>query len=126
MSQSVGLEIVVLGMAGLIASVVECGFELVESRQTLTDDAGVKHTVDAVVTDKAGAKVGVKLDAKTQVATFVPQDCKGGRGLSLARQISQRYARTQVLAELRSKGYEIGKEVKQADGSVKIVASRWR
>lgn len=126
MSQSVGIEIVVVGMAGLIKAAIECGLEIAEKRQTLTDDAGVKHTVDAVVTDQAGVKVGVKLDAKTQVATLVPQDCKGGKGLSIARQLSQRYARSQVLAELKSKGYEIGKEVKQADGSVKIVASRWR
>lgn len=126
MSQSVGLEIVVMGMAGLVKAVAECGLACLEQRQQFTTDDGTTHTVDLVVQDEAGAKVGVKLDAKTKVATFVAHDCKGTQGTSLARRIAQRYARSQVIEELQRKGYQIGKEEKQPDGTVKIVASRWR
>jgi hypothetical protein len=125
MSHSVGIEIVVVGMAQLVAAVVECGLDYQQSRQKLQTEDGQSHDVDLVVRDGQGAVVGVQLDQKTQTARFVPQDCKGTKGKALAGQIAQRYAYSKVIAELKAKGYAIGKEEKQRDGTIKLVASRW-
>jgi hypothetical protein len=125
MSQSVGLEIVVVGMAELVAAVVECGADYVQSRQELVSEDGQTHDVDLLVTDKQGATVGVQVDAKGGQARFVAKDCHGQKGKALAGRIAQRYAYSKVIAELKAKGYAIGKEEKQRDGTIKLVASRW-
>ena len=126
MSHSAGISIVVVGMGQLIAAVVECGFDYQQSRQKFQVDDGTTHEVDVVVSDESGAKVGVQVDAKSGVAKFIAHDCKGGQGKALAGQIAQRYAYSRVVEELRRKGYVVGKEEKQADGTVRLVASRWK
>jgi hypothetical protein len=126
MSQSAGIEIIVVGMAALVQAVVDCGLEYAASRQTLTTDDGAKHTVDLIVRDEHGATVGVQLDAKTQAAKFIAKDCHGQKGKALAGRIAQRYATSRAIEELRQKGYQLVKEEKQRDGSVKLVASRWK
>ena len=126
MSHSAGISIVVVGMGQLIAAVAECGFDYLQSRQKFQVDDGTTHEVDVVVTDQGGAKVGVQLDAKTGEAKFIAHDCKGERGQAMAGQIAQRYAYSRVVEELRRKGYVVGKEEKQADGTVRLVASRWK
>jgi hypothetical protein len=125
MSHSTGIEIAVVGLAALIQAVVECGFEYAESRQFQTDD-GQKHAVDLVVHDRAGAKVAVKVDEKTGLARFIAHDCQGGKGKALAHRIAQRYAYSRITEELKRKGYVIGKEQKQPDGTIQLVASRWK
>ena len=126
MSHTAGISIVVIGMGQLIAAVIECGFDYQQSRQKFQVDDGTSHDVDVVVSDESGAKVGVQLDAKTGVAKFIAHDCQGGRGQALAGKIAQRYAYSQVIGELRRKGYVVGKEEKQPDGTVRLVASRWK
>jgi hypothetical protein len=125
MSQSVSLEIVVVGLAELIAAAVESGLTCEEQKHFETED-GKAHAVDAVVTDEQGTQVGVKVDEKTGVATFMAHDGVDGRGSALFRRIAQRYAYSRVTAELKSKGYKIAKEEKQKDGTIKLVAQRWR
>ena len=78
------------------------------------------------MTDQSGAQVGVKVDPRTKVATFVGHDEKEGRATALANRIAQRYAYSKTLEELRRKGYQIAKEEKQKDGTIKLVAQRWR
>ena len=80
MSHSAGISIVVIGMGQLIAAVAECGFDYVQSRQKFQVDDGTSHEVEVVVEEKDGAKVGVQVDAKTGVATFIAHDCKGEKG----------------------------------------------
>jgi len=125
MSHHVELDIVVTGMTALIEAVVQCGFDHFEARSFETDD-GQTHAVDLVVTDSSGAKVGVKVDRKTETASFIAHDCKGQQGKKLAQAVAQRWAYSRVTEELRQKGYQIGKEEKQADGTIKIVASKWQ
>jgi len=124
-SHQVTIEIVVVGMGALIDAVVQCGLDHVESKSFQTDD-GQKHAVDLVVTDEAGTQVGVKVDKKSGVASFVAYDCKGTRGTALANRIAQRWAYSRITEELKRKGYQLGKEEKQADGTIKLVASRWK
>ena len=81
--------------------------------------------VDLVVRDQAGTRVGVKVDERTGTATFVGHDASG-RAQALANRVAQRYAYSKVTQELKRKGYQIDKEEKQKDGTIKLVAQRWR
>ena len=125
MSQTVDLVIVVKGMSELIAAIAESGFAHEKQSQFRTED-GRTHAVDLVVRDPEGTAVGVKVDAKTGTATFVGHDGPGGKASALAHRIAQRYAYSRVTQELKRKGYQIAKEEKQKDGTIKLVAQRWR
>lgn len=125
MSHQVDLDIVVVGMTALIEAVIQCGYDHAEAKQFETDD-GERHKVDLVIEDKQGGKVGVKIDKKTQAATFIAHDCKGQQGRRIAQTVTQRWAYAKVTEELRQKGYQIAKEEKQADGTIKITAGKWK
>jgi len=124
-SQGVEIVVVVQGLAQLFAAVAEAGAEYRAQKKLQTAD-GKTHATDYVVTDASGAEVGVKIDAKTQQAVFIPADCEAGQGKALAGRIAQRYAYARVTQELQRKGYQLAKEEKQKDGSVKLVMTRWR
>jgi hypothetical protein len=125
MSHCVQLDIVVIGLTALVEAVAQCGYDHVEARSFQTDD-GQTHSVDLVIDDREGGKVGVQIDKKTQAATFIAFDCKGTRGKQIAQSVAQRWAYARVTEELRRKGYQIGKEEKQPDGTIKLVASKWK
>jgi hypothetical protein len=125
MSQSVELVIAVVGMAELIKAVVDSGLRHEERSEYRAQD-GRTHAVDLVLTDERGTQLGVKVDKKTGLATFVGHDGKDKRASALANRIAQRYAYSKTLAELKRKGYQITKEEKQKDGTIKLVAQRWR
>ena len=124
MSQSVDLVIVVKGMTELISAIVEGGLAHEETKEFRSED-GRRHAVDLVVRDETGTRVGVKVAQKTGAATFVGHDASG-KAQALAHRIVQRYAYSKVTQELRRKGYQIAKEEKQKDGTIKLVAQRWR
>jgi hypothetical protein len=123
-SQTVDLAIVVKGMAELIAAIVEGGLEHEEAKEFRAEDGRV-HAVDLVVRDGKGAAVGVKVDGQSGTATFVGHDAEG-RARALAHRVAQRYAYAKVTQELKRKGYQIAREEKQPDGTIKLVAQRWR
>jgi hypothetical protein len=125
MSQSVDVAIVVVGLAELMRAVVEAGCEAVKQNELRTEDGRV-HAVDIVVKDEQGTTVGVKVDEKTGVATFVGHEGKDKKKTALAHRVAQRYAYAKVMDELKRKGYQIAKEEKQKDGTIKLVAQRWR
>ena len=126
MSQSVEMSIVVVGMAELIRAAIEAGAQALEEQKELRTEDGRTHAVDLVVKDEQGTRVGVKVDPKTGVATFVGHDGKDKRATALAHRVAQRYAYSKVTDELKRKGYQIAKEEKQKDGTIKLVAQRWR
>ena len=121
MSQVIELKIIVSGMAGLLEAIAEAGLECSRQKTFQTDEG--KHAVDLVVTDEQGTQTGVKVDARTGEATFVGHGEKAG---ALAHRVMQRYAYSRVVNDLKRKGYQIGKEEKQKDGSIRLVAQRWR
>jgi hypothetical protein len=121
MSQVIELKIVVSGMAGLLEAIAEAGLECTRQKTFQTEDG--KHAVDLVVTDEQGTQTGVSVDKRTGEATFLAH---GGKGGALAHRVMQRYAYSRVMNELKRKGYQIGKEEKQKDGSIRLVAQRWR
>jgi len=125
MSQTVAAEIIVVGMAGVLQALVDCGLAWKEQHELRATD-GQKHAVDLVATDEEGTQLGVKVDAKTGVASFVSQDCSSTKGKALANRIAQRYAYSQAVEELRRKGYRVETEEKLQDGSIRLVAQRWR
>ncbi|HSN93008.1 MAG TPA: DUF1257 domain-containing protein [Anaeromyxobacteraceae bacterium] len=125
MSQRADITVVVQGVALLLEAVAEAGAEILERRRLAASD-GTVHDVDWVARDASGAEVGVKVDPRTERATFVPADCEGGKGKALAGRIAQRYARSRVLQDLRAKGYEVAREETGRDGTVKLVLARWR
>jgi hypothetical protein len=125
MSQKADVVVLVHGVGMLLEAIVQTGCEYLEQRQLRTVD-GATHDVDYVVTDQAGAQVGVKIDRKTEQAVFIPQDCEGGRGKALAGRITQRYAQARITEEMQRKGYQLAKQETQRDGSVKLVWQRWR
>lgn len=125
MSHSAGLEVVVIGLVELIAAAVEAGGRWNEQRKLQTDD-GKTHAVDGVVVDEhTGARVGVKIDPKTKVATFIAQDCKGKKGKALAARVAQRYAYARVTEEMKRKGYQVAKDEVKPDGSIALVFQKW-
>ena len=126
MSQSVELSVVVVGMADLVRAVLEAGAQAYQEQKALKTADGRTHEVDLVVKDDQGTEVGVRVDGKTGVATFVGHDGKDKRATALAQRVVQRYAYSKVVDELKRKGYQIGKEEKQKDGTIKLVAQRWR
>jgi hypothetical protein len=121
MSQVIELKIVVSGMAGLLEAIAEAGLECSRQKTFATDQG--KHAVDLVIKDEQGTQTGVSLDKRTGEATFIAHGEKGG---ALAHRVMQRYAYSRVMSELKRKGYQIGKEEKQKDGSIRLVAQRWR
>jgi Protein of unknown function (DUF1257) len=125
MSQSVDVSILVVGLAELLRAVTEAGCEAMKQSEFQTED-GRTHAVDLVVKDEQGTEVGVKVDQKTGVATFVGHEGKDKRATKLANRVAQRYAYSKVLDELKRKGYQIAKEEKQKDGTIHLVAQRWR
>ena len=126
MSQSVELSVVVVGMAELVRAVLEAGAQALEEQKELCTQDGRTHKVDLVVKDEQGTEVGVKVDRRTGVATFVGHEGKDKRATALANRVVQRYAYSKVTDELKRKGYQIAKEEKQKDGTIKLVAQRWR
>jgi hypothetical protein len=120
----VDLVIVVKGMAELLEAIAEGGLTH-EERRDFRDETGRTHAVDLVVHDEAGTRVGVKVDARTGAAAFVGHDASG-RAKALAGRIAQRYAYSKVTQELKRKGYQIAREERQKDGTIKLVAQRWR
>ena len=126
MSQSVEMSVVVVGMAELIRAALEAGLQALEEQKELRTEDGRTHAVDLVVKDEEGTEVGVRVDRKTGVATFVGHDGKDKRVTALANRVVQRYAYSKVTDELKRKGYQIAKEEKQKDGTIKLVAQRWR
>lgn len=126
MSQSVELSVVVVGMAELVRAVLEAGAQALEEQKELRTQDGRTHKVDLVVKDEQGTEVGVKVDRQTGVATFVGHEGKDKRATALANRVVQRYAYSKVTDELKRKGYQIAKEEKQKDGTIKLVAQRWR
>ena len=125
MSHQVALEVVVVGLAGLIQALIDTGLAYKEQQALRTAD-GKKHAVDLVVTDEAGTQVGVKVDPKTGVARFIGHDDSEKKATKLSQRIAQRYAYSRAIEELRRKGYQIGKEEKQKDGTIKLVAQKWK
>jgi hypothetical protein len=124
-SQSVELTVAVVGMTELIRAIVEAGLRH-EQRSEYRAEDGRTHAVDLVVSDEQGAQVGVKVDSKTGLATFVGHDGKDERASALARRVAQRYAYSKTLDELKRKGYQITTQETQKDGTIKLVAQRWR
>jgi hypothetical protein len=121
MSQIVEMKIIVSGMAGLLEAIAEAGLECARQKTFETDQG--KHAVDLVVTDENGTRTGVRVDKRTGEATFIAH---GDKAAALANKVMQRYAYSRVVSELKRKGYQIGKEEKQKDGSLRLVAQRWR
>lgn len=112
-------------LAELMANIVAEGLKY-EERQRLETEDGVRHEVDLVVSDEQGTKIGVKVDEKEGKVRFVGHDGGDRRASALAGRVLQRYAYSRVMDDLKRKGYQIAKEERQADGSIKLVAQRWR
>jgi hypothetical protein len=122
MSQGVEMVVLVQGLAALFEAVAEAGAEYRAQRRQMQGTDGKVHQVDYVVSDASGAEVGLKVEAGEKV-TLVAH---GAPGSALAGRVVQRYAYSKVTSELKRKGYQIAREEKQADGTVKVVLQRWR
>lgn len=125
MSQVVEVAILISGMAGLVQAIAEAGLESRREKAFRSED-GTVHAVDLVVRDEAGTEVGVAVDRQSGRASFVTREKDPRRGTALANRVAQRYAYSRVMEELKRKGYQVAREEKQPDGSIRVVAQRWR
>lgn len=125
MSQVVDVGVVIEGMAALAKAIAEAGLQSRREKAFRSEDGKV-HAVDLVVTDETGTEVGVAVDERTGRAIFVTREKDPARGTALANRIAQRYAYSRVMEELKRKGYQVAREEKQQDGSIRVVAQRWR
>jgi len=124
-SQIVTIEVGVVGLAQLISVLAELGLEHARQKK-FQAESGQTHDVDLVITDEEGTQVGVKVDERTGQATFTAHDGKDARGTAVVQRIAQRSAYSRVIAELKRKGYQLEKEERKKDGTIEIVAQRWR
>jgi hypothetical protein len=124
-SQRLEVAIVIEGLAALAQAIAEAGLACTQEKAFRSEDGRV-HAVDMVVKDEQGTQVGVTVDKATGKAHFVTREKDPRRGTALANRVAQRYAYSKVMEDLRRKGYQVAKEEKQADGSIKVVAQRWR
>jgi hypothetical protein len=117
------------GVALLLEAIAEAGAQIAEEEQLRTTD-GRTHRVKYVARDAEGGVVGVQVDARSGEAKLLAQDCeaasKPSASRALADRIAQRYATSRVTEELRRKGYQLAREEKQVDGTLKQVWQRWR
>ena len=125
MSQRLEMSIVIEGLAALAQAIAEAGLQCTRDTSFRSEDGAV-HAVDMVVQDERGTRVGVAVDAATGRARFVTHEKDPRRGTAVAHRVAQRYAYSRVMEDLRRKGYQVAREEKQADGSIKVVAQRWR
>ena len=125
MSEVVTMTVPIIGLAELLQTVVALSLVQSSAESFETQD-GTTHSVDLVLSDEAGTRVGVKIDAKSGEATFITHDERDRRGSALIGRIAQRHAYSRVMEELKRKGYQIAREEKERDGSIKLVAQRWR
>ena len=132
MSQCVTIAVLLQGgVALLLEAIAEAGAEIAEEEMLRSTD-GRTHRVEYVARDAEGGVVGVQVDERSGEAKLVVQDCEAGqaskasRSRALADRIAQRYATSRVTEELRRKGYQLAREEKQVDGTLKQVWQRWR
>jgi hypothetical protein len=125
MSEVVTLTIPIIGLAELLQTVAALSLIETAAESFETED-GKKHKVDLVVSDDAGTRIGVKIDQKSGEATLIAHDADDDRTTALIGRIAQRHAYSRVMEELKRKGYQIAHEEKRKDGSIKLVAQRWR
>jgi hypothetical protein len=125
MSQVVEVGVLIEGMAALAQAIAEAGLQSRREKSFRSEDGKV-HGVDLVVTDAAGTEVGVAVDKHTGKATFVTREKDPRRGTALVNRVAQRYASSRVMEELKRKGYQVAREEKQKDGSIRVVAQRWK
>lgn len=132
MSQCVTIAVLLQGgVALLLEAIAEAGAEIAEEEKLRSTD-GRTHRVEYVARDAEGGVVGVQVDERSGEAKLVVQDCEAGqaskasRSRALADRIAQRYATSRVTEELRRKGYQLAREEKQVDGTLKQVWQRWR
>jgi hypothetical protein len=125
MSQVVEIGLVIEGMAALVQAIKEAGLEARREKSFRTED-GRTHAVDLVVSDESGTQVGVAVDQRTGRASFVTREKDPRRGTALANRVAQRYAYSRVMEDLKRKGYQVSREEKQPDGTIRLVAQRWR
>jgi uncharacterized protein DUF1257 len=123
MSQSLEVSLVLASVQLLADAIASLGATWRECRELRTRD-GRTQAVDRVVSDVDGTEVGVRIDAKTRRAVLVSEGC-GSKAQLFAGRIAQRYAYARVADELRRKGYELGPETREPDGTVRLVATRW-
>ncbi len=122
MSQGVEVVVLVQGLAALFGAIAEAGAEYRAQRRQMQGADGKVHDVDYVIADASGVEVGVKVEAGEKV-TLVGH---GAPARGLAGRVVQRYAYSKVTEELRRKGYQVAREEKQRDGTLKVVLQRWR
>jgi hypothetical protein len=125
MSQVVEVGILIEGMAALAQAIAEAGLQSRRQKSFRSEDGKV-HAVDLVVSDEAGTEVGVAVEKHTGKATFVTREKDPRRGTALVNRVAQRYAYSRVMEQLERKGYQVAREERQKDGSIRVVAQRWR
>jgi hypothetical protein len=107
----------------LAQAIQQLGATLRECKTLATRD-GNTHVVDRVATAADGTQIGVRIDPRTKRAVLVSDGC-GSKAEAFAGQIAQRYAYARVADELRRKAYQLGDETRAADGTIRLVATRW-
>ena len=127
MSQQVIVLPVLVGIEALkliIEAARDIGLSIAQQK-SLTSDDGTNHAIEAVVTDSDGTTLGIRRE-RDGTCAFVSQKCGDARSAELANRITQRYVYSRTLGELQRKGYRVTTEEKQKDGTVHLVAERWK
>jgi hypothetical protein len=124
MSRSSEIDLVVLFLGALAKAVQEIGLAR-EEIKSLETECGEKVTVDFVVRNEQGDRIGVKQTESGEIHLIAANPSSASSTKTLG-QIKQTYARIQVLEEVQRKGYRLAKEEKMADGTVRMVVQRWQ
>lgn len=102
----------------------------VEHEKEMTDCVGKKISVDLVLKNAHGDRIGVRslpaINGQEQPLEFVFENSNSSKAKQTVDRIRQAYARLQIINELKQKGYQNVKEEKLPNGSIRLVVQKWR
>jgi hypothetical protein len=102
------------------------GFELVQGLYQVANAC----TVDHVLQNKSGLKIGLRKTKKGKLELLVDEDeLREKEGIELKdfkNQFQQRYAYAKLVERLKAEGYTMVEEKEETNETIRLVVRRWR
>jgi hypothetical protein len=123
-SRSSEVSLVVTYLQTLVQACSELALATRELKRLETTTGEILE-VDFVVENKHGDKIGVKQTQSGEIK-LMAADAQSVTACKTIDQMRQGYARIKIMEEVKRKGYQLAKEERLADGTVRMVVQRWQ
>jgi len=127
MSTSCGMELIIYSVGGLIEAIKDLNLAYQE-KETITADGKI-YNVDVVIEDKEVGSIGFQKQKdgsyKVIADSLSLSSIQLKKQRELINKIKRRYAYNMVIQELKKRGYQVVKEDKLEEGTIKLTARRW-